>query len=250
MTALYLSGYQLNKKNITNYYFITIKKIRMKKFALIVAGGSGTRMKGAIPKQFLELQNRPVLMHTFDAFYNYDREIKFTLVLPENQMEYWKKLCEKHQFQINYKLVAGGETRFHSVKNGLDSIKKDGVVFIHDGVRPLVYAQTIQNCYTTAVEKGNALPVIPVSESVRYADDIGNRAVDRSKYFLVQTPQTFQTGIIKKAYQQDYSDSFTDDASVLEKLGETINLVDGNRENIKITYPEDLIIAKSFLFPQ
>ena len=222
----------------------------MKKFALIVAGGSGTRMKGAIPKQFLELQNRPVLMHTFKAFYNYDREIKFILVLPENQMEYWKNLCGKHQLQFNHKLVVGGETRFHSVKNGLDSINENGVVFIQDGVRPLVSAQTIQNCYTTAVEKGNALPVIPVSESLRFADNAGNKAIDRSKYFLVQTPQTFQTSIIQKAYQQNYSDSFTDDASVLEKLGETIHLVDGNRENIKITYPEDLIIAKSFLISQ
>jgi 2-C-methyl-D-erythritol 4-phosphate cytidylyltransferase len=216
----------------------------MKKFVLIVAGGSGTRMKSTVPKQFVELQNRPVLMHTFDAFYNYDSHIKFILVLPKNQFEFWEELCKKHRFQINYKLVAGGGTRFHSVKNGLNSIEDDGIVFIHDGVRPLVSIQTIRNCYTTAVEMGNAIPVIPVSESVRYADEVGNKMVNRSKLFLVQTPQTFQIGLIQKAFQQNYTDSFTDDASVLEKLGETIHLVEGNRENIKITYPEDILISQ------
>lgn len=222
----------------------------MKKFALIVAGGSGSRMKEKVPKQFMELHGRPVLMHTFDVFKKYDSQIEFILVLPKNQIEYWNELCKKHNFKTKYQLAFGGETRFHSVKNGLDLIDEAGIVFIHDGVRPLVSVQTIQNCFETTLGKGNALPVVPVPESVRFVDETGNKAVDRSKYFLVQTPQTFKTEIIKSAFQQKYSDKFTDDASVLEALGETINLVEGNRENIKITYPEDLIVAKCFLVSQ
>jgi len=219
----------------------------MKKFALIVAGGLGNRMKGAKPKQFLELHDRPVLMHTFECFKNYDAEIEFILVLPGKQMEFWKDLCEKHQFQIKHKLAFGGNTRFQSVKNGLELVPEKGIVFIHDGVRPLVSRQTIQNCYDNAVIKGNALPVIPVAESIRIIDSDKNRQVDRSKYFLVQTPQTFQSTLIKAAYSQTRDDNFTDDASVLEKYGQNIKLVEGNRENIKITWPEDLLIAQAFL---
>ncbi len=222
----------------------------MKKFALIVAGGSGSRMKDPVPKQFLEILGRPILMHTFDAFVRYDSQIEFILVLPKDQVDNWYSLCNKFRFEINYKLAPGGETRFQSVKNGLDIISENGIVFIHDGVRPLVSAQTIQNCYKTTLKKGNALPVVPVSESLRFSNSEGNKAVDRAHYFLVQTPQTFKTEVIKEAYQQSFSDTFTDDASVLENHGGTINLVDGNRENIKITYPEDLIVAKSFLIPQ
>ena len=219
----------------------------MKKFAIIVAGGSGNRMKGAVLKQFLELKGRPVLMHTFDRFINYSPEIEFVLVLPESQMGFWKELCKKHQFQIKHKLAPGGETRFQSVKNGLEIISEEGIVFIHDGVRPLVTKQTIQNCFNTAVAQGNALPVIPVTESVRFADSDENKPVDRSKYFLVQTPQTFQTVLIKEAYNQATSSNFTDDASVLEQYGHPIKLVEGNRENIKITWSEDLLVASAFL---
>jgi 2-C-methyl-D-erythritol 4-phosphate cytidylyltransferase len=222
----------------------------MKKFALIVAGGSGSRMKGDIPKQFMELNSRPILMHTFDVFRNYDEQLEFILVLPEAQLKFWKELCKKHQFTIQHKIASGGDARFFSVKNGLDLISEEGIVFIHDGVRPLVSKQTINNCLVETLANDNALPVVPVAESVRYLDNDGNKAVDRSKYYLVQTPQTFKTEIIKKAYQQPFSSSFTDDASVLEALGGKINLVIGNRENIKITYPEDLLVAKSFLSPQ
>jgi len=218
----------------------------MKKFVLIVAGGSGSRMKETVPKQFMELLGRPILMHTFDVFKKYDSNIEFILALPKNQVEYWNELCEKHDFKIKFKLAFGGKTRFHSVKNGLDLIDEDGIVFIHDGVRPLVSVQTIQNCFDTTLQKGNALPVVPVPESVRFVDNSGNKAVDRSKHFLVQTPQTFKTEVIKNAFQQNYSDKFTDDASVLESFGKTIYLVEGNRENIKITYPEDLVVAKCF----
>lgn len=219
----------------------------MKKFALIVAGGSGSRMKQDIPKQFSELNGRPVLMHVFDIFAKFDSQIEFVLVLPKNQVEFWETLCKKHQFNSKYRLASGGETRFHSVKNGLDLITDDGIVFIHDGVRPLVSEQTLQNCYNVASEKGNALPVLPATESVRFMNEQGNKAVERSNYVLVQTPQTFQTSLIKKAYQQEFSSIFTDDASVLENMEENIHLVEGNRENIKITYPEDLLIASAIL---
>jgi len=219
----------------------------MKKFALIVAGGSGNRMNNAVPKQFIEINGRPVLMHTFDAFINFDSKLEFILVLPKDQITFWDALCQKHQFKTEYKIAFGGETRFQSVKNGLDLISDDGIVFIHDGVRPLVSAKTLQNCLDTAIEKGNALPVIPVTESVRFANGSGNQPVDRSKYFLVQTPQTFQTRLIKNAYRLAKTDAFTDDATVLESRGETIHLVEGNRENIKITYPEDLVFARLFL---
>ncbi|MCK3683717.1 2-C-methyl-D-erythritol 4-phosphate cytidylyltransferase [Maribellus sp. YY47] len=217
------------------------------KFALIVAGGSGSRMNNEVPKQFLELAGKPVLMHTFEAFYSFDTAIRFVLVLPESEFQRWKELCEKHHFNINHHLAAGGSSRFESVKNGLDCIPEDGIVFIHDGVRPLVSKQTLQNCLDTARVKGNALPVVPVSESVRYIDGSKNTSLDRSKYFLVQTPQTFTLSLIKKAYQQPYSELFTDDASVLENMGTNIVTVEGNRENIKITFPEDLRIATLLL---
>jgi 2-C-methyl-D-erythritol 4-phosphate cytidylyltransferase len=219
----------------------------MKKFALIVAGGSGNRMRNTIPKQFIEIIGRPVLMHTIDIFLKYDPEIEIVLVLPKGQVEIWKSLCKTHKFSFNHRITNGGETRFNSVKNGLDIVPDDGIVFIHDGVRPLVSEQTLQNCFESALAKGNALPVIPVSESVRMVEGSNNFAVDRSKYFLVQTPQTFQAQLIKNAYQQAKSSSFTDDATVLENMGETIQLVEGNRENVKITYPEDLDLAEVFL---
>lgn len=221
----------------------------MKKFALIVAGGSGSRMNSTVPKQFMEIAGRPVLMHTFEAFYNYDSKLEFVLVLPENQLTPWKELCDKHRFDLKHKIAFGGKTRFHSVKNGLELVSDEGIVFIHDGVRPLVSGQTLQNCFETAVQKGNALPVVPVSESVRMVEKSENHSVDRSKYFLVQTPQTFQTGLIKEAYIKATSDLFTDDATVLESMGTNIHLVDGNRENIKITFPEDLLFAKMILSP-
>lgn len=216
-----------------------------KKFALIVAGGSGSRMKSQVPKQFLEMAGIPVLMHTIKVFEKFDQEIEFVVVLPENQVDYWKQLCKKHDFRIEHKIAFGGETRFHSVKNGLKQISEKGIVFIHDAVRPLVSNQTLLNCLETAIDKGNALPVIPVYESVREVSESKNRVADRSKLFLVQTPQTFQVQLIKDAYSKSNPESFTDDASVLESCGHQIHLVEGNRENIKITTPFDLVIAKN-----
>jgi len=218
-----------------------------KKFVLIVAGGSGSRMKNAVPKQFLELSGKPVLMHTFEAFHRFDPSIEFVLVLPEQEIGRWQQLCTKHKFSIPHQLAFGGPIRFESVKNGLAKIKKDGIVFIHDGVRPLVSQQTLHYCLDTAIEKGNALPVISPAESIRWIDGKVNKAVDRSKYFLVQTPQTFQVATIRNAYRQAYNEKFTDDASVLEATGQAIFTVQGNRENIKITFAEDLKYATMLL---
>jgi 2-C-methyl-D-erythritol 4-phosphate cytidylyltransferase len=219
----------------------------MKKFALIVAGGNGTRMNSEVPKQFLEIAGLPVMMHTILTFVSFSHQIELIVVLPESLFDHWKTLCTKYNFDVKHSLVQGGETRFHSVKNGLASINEEGIVFIHDAVRPLVSQSTIGHCYTTALQKGNALPVIPVIDSIREVKNDANKAVERSRFFLVQTPQTFQLNLIKKAFQSATHELFTDDASVLEQSGETINLVEGNRENIKITTQSDLIIAEAFL---
>jgi 2-C-methyl-D-erythritol 4-phosphate cytidylyltransferase len=219
----------------------------MKKFALIVAGGSGSRMRNEIPKQFIELAGKPIIMHTIQKFKDFDPEFEIVVVLSENLLKNWRNLCEKYRFEIKHNIALGGETRFNSVKNGLNAIKEDGIVFIHDAVRPLVSVQTLKNCLVSVCEKGNALPVVPVTESIRMIDGDENKAVARSNFFLVQTPQTFELKTIKSAYEQEFSDTFTDDASVFEKMGWKIELVDGNRENIKITFPEDLVIASALL---
>lgn len=220
---------------------------KFKKFALIVAGGSGNRMKNSVPKQFISVNGKPILMHTLEVFHRYDAEMEIVLVLPENQVEIWNELCNEHRFQLKHYIAFGGETRFHSVKNGLAKINEAGVVFIHDGVRPLVSLQTLENCFQTAVEKGNALPVVPATESIRYVDKTKSVAVDRSKHFLVQTPQTFRVDEVKAAYEQEFSTFFTDDASVLEQAGGHIHTVEGNIENIKITFPHDLKVAALLL---
>lgn len=219
----------------------------MEKFALIVAGGSGTRMGTEVPKQFLELNGKPILMHTFERFLYYDQAFQFVLVLPENQFDYWNELCTKYQFTISHRIVAGGTSRFQSVRNGLLTLPDSGIVFIHDGVRPLVSIQTLSNCEQSALNNGNALPVMPVVESLREVLPQGSKHADRSRFRLVQTPQTFQLDRIKQAFQQEESPLFTDDASVAEAFGDKIHLVDGNIENIKITQPADLRIAALFL---
>ncbi|MGQ7869032.1 2-C-methyl-D-erythritol 4-phosphate cytidylyltransferase [Sunxiuqinia sp. sy24] len=219
----------------------------MKKFALIVAGGVGSRMGAEVPKQFILLAGKPILLWTIQRFQDFDPEIALTLVLPENQFERWHDVCLQHQFTPNIQLVKGGQSRFQSVKNGLDAINEEGIVFIHDGVRPLVSRETLFSCFQVALEEGNALPVAPVVESLRQVDTDSSRHVDRSQFRLVQTPQTFQTSTIKKAYQQPEHDFFTDDASVCEAAGISIHLVDGNPENIKITTPVDLLMAEVLL---
>jgi 2-C-methyl-D-erythritol 4-phosphate cytidylyltransferase len=219
----------------------------MKKFVLIVAGGSGNRMGTEIPKQFLEICGKPILMHTIQVFYDFDPESKLIVVLPETQQEYWTGLCLKHSFTLTHSIVSGGLNRFNSVKNGLKLIDGDGIVFIHDGVRPLVNRQTIERCFNMAQKNGNAVPVLSVNESLRKHKGNQSVSVDRTLYLSVQTPQTFRSDQILKAFEQDFDQAFTDDASVAEKAGFPIFMVEGNRENIKITTQEDLIIAEAFM---
>ena len=219
----------------------------MKKFVIIVAGGSGNRMGTEIPKQLLELCGKPILMHTIQVFHDFDPESRIILVLPEDQQQFWKELCMKHSFSIFHRVISGGKTRFHSVKNGLSQIDGEGIVFIHDGVRPLVSQETIEKCNQMAQKNGNAIPVLSVNESLRKQEGDQNISVDRSQYFSVQTPQTFRSGQILEAYKQDFDPAVTDDASVAEKAGFPIFMVEGNRENIKITTPIDLIVAEALL---
>jgi 2-C-methyl-D-erythritol 4-phosphate cytidylyltransferase len=216
-------------------------------YALIMAGGSGHRMGGNIPKQFIELAGKPILMHTMQVFADFDNRMQIILVLPENQIELWKQLCLKYDFIIPHQIVTGGTERFFSVKNGLELIETDGIVFIHDGVRPLVSHKTIKRCYDLALQKGNALPVISVSESVRLIEQDASKAIDRNKVKLVQTPQTFRVSLIKEAYKQPFDKKFTDDALVLEEMGYSINITEGNRENIKITWLADLVWAEAVM---
>jgi len=215
----------------------------MTNYALIVAGGSGSRMNADVPKQFLLLNDKPVLMHTIERFHEYDNAIEIIVVLPEAQFELWESLCREYKFSIRHQLVAGGSVRFESVKNGLSRIQGDGIVAIHDGVRPLVSLETIGRCFEIARLKGNAIPVMPVIESLRMIDGENSKAVDRSSFVTIQTPQVFSISDIKSAYNQSFNEVFTDDASVLEAAGLAINLVEGNIENIKITHPADLILA-------
>lgn len=217
----------------------------MNLYALIVAGGTGSRMGTDIPKQFLELSGKPVLMHTIERFWSFDVSIKIVTVLPEDQMGYWEELQKKHSFSIPCTLVKGGPARFFSVKNGLEMIEDSSLVAIHDGVRPLVSLDTIKRCFDAAQKFGNAVPVISPADSVRMITEQGNMPVNRQFLRIIQTPQVFDSKLIKKAYLQDYSPEFTDDASLLEKTGETIHLVEGNRENLKITNPEDLAVAEA-----
>ncbi|HPR31242.1 MAG TPA: 2-C-methyl-D-erythritol 4-phosphate cytidylyltransferase [Prolixibacteraceae bacterium] len=220
----------------------------MKKFALMVAGGSGSRMNAPVPKQFLLLNGKPVLMHTLQRFFDFDPLLEFIVVLPGDQISVWEILCREYGFSIGHKRIEGGDTRFGSVWNGLNSIPdSEGIVFIHDGVRPLVSQATLQRCLETTQLKGNALPVLPLVESVREVKGSKNFPADRSRLYSVQTPQVFRLEEIRAAYALGYDPAFTDDTMVLERLGKTIHLVEGNRENIKITHAEDLFIAEAFL---
>jgi len=221
--------------------------VTKQKYAIIVAGGSGKRMGNEIPKQFIEVAGKPILMHTITCFYNYDITIKFIIVLPESQHEYWNELIQKYNFTIKHTVTKGGVERFFSVQKGLNHIPPNTLVAIHDGVRPLVSQATLKNCFEKAAEMGTAIPVVPATESIREFHHNINRAVNRNNYFMVQTPQVFQSDIILNAYKQEYDCIFTDDASVVEKAGVSIHLVDGNIENIKITRPIDLKIAEVLL---
>ena len=230
----------------------------MTDYIIIVAGGKGLRMGSDIPKQFLPVGGKPVLMRTLERFREYSPTLQIILVLPKAQQEYWRQLCQQYQFPLpveegvrggSYLLADGGETRFHSVQNGLALIPDDaeGVVGVHDGVRPFPSIEVIRNCYETAREKKAVIPVIPVVETVRQLEGATSFTVPRDDYRLVQTPQCFDIQLLKATNRQPYNDGFTDDASVVEAYGFDITLVEGNRENIKITTPYDLKIAEALI---
>lgn len=222
----------------------------MKKYVIIVAGGKGVRMGGEVPKQFLPIGGRPVLMRTMEAFHSYSPEVCLVLVLPVVQQTYWQELCEKHSFVLPYRLADGGETRFHSVKSGLDTIPADeeALVAVHDGVRPFVSSEVIARCFDEAARTSAAVPVTDVVETVRHLSADGQSVtVCRDSYKLVQTPQVFSLPLLQRAYAQAYVPDFTDDASVVESLGHAVTLVAGNRENIKLTTPFDLMIAETLV---
>ena len=218
-------------------------------YVIIVAGGKGLRMGSDIPKQFLPIGGKPVLMRTLERFREYSAELQIILVLPETQQDYWKGLCNEYHFQVEYLLANGGQTRFHSVQNGLALVPDDaeGVVGVHDGVRPFPSVEVIRNCYETARTAKAVIPVIPVVETVRHLEGDSSVTVPRGDYRLVQTPQTFDIQLLKAANRQPYNDGFTDDASVVESYGHAITLVEGNRENIKITTPYDIVVAEAII---
>lgn len=241
----FVRGASVSKVLLNFFIFAQIKKNCVEKYAIIVAGGKGDRMQRELPKQFLTIGGTPILMRTIEAFYRYQQGIKIVLVLPKSQFELWAELCEKHQFNLPYQLTEGGQTRFHSVQNGLALVPQNTLVAVHDGVRPFVSAETIENCYNMAAIKGAVIPTIEAVDSIRFFDEKGNKSVNRSLYRMVQTPQVFESTLLKQAYTQHYTSLFTDDASVVEAQGHSIFIVDGNRENIKITTPYDLIIGEA-----
>lgn len=221
--------------------------MNLSEHALIVAGGKGTRIKSKIPKQFIELNGKPVLLHTLEAFYQYSPGINVVLVLPKDDLETWQSIIKKYDFTKKVTLQEGGDTRFQSVKNGLDKIEGEGLVAIHDGVRPLVSPDIIGASFRLAAVHKTAVAAVRLKESIRMTDQDNTKAMDRSKFRLIQTPQTFDLQLIKQAYQQKEDPSLTDDASVAERAGHVISLFEGSYRNIKITTEEDLLIAQSLL---
>lgn len=237
--------------------------MKSEEFVIIVAGGKGLRMGGDIPKQFLPIGGKPILMRTLERFRAYSETLQIILVLPEAQQDYWQELCKQYEFQVDYQIANGGQTRFHSVQNGLALVPDDaeGVVGVHDGVRPFPSIEVITRCYETARQTKAVIPVIPVVETVRQilpsnqsnpnaVSNPSSITVPRDQYRLVQTPQTFDIQLLKAANRQPYNDGFTDDASVVESYGHPITLVEGNRENIKITTPYDITVAEAIINSQ
>ena len=237
--------------------------MKSEEFVIIVAGGKGLRMGGDIPKQFLPIGGKPILMRTLERFRAYSEALQIILVLPEAQQDYWQEICKQYEFQVDYQIANGGQTRFHSVQNGLALVPDDaeGVVGVHDGVRPFPSIEVITRCYETARQTKAVIPVIPVVETVRQilpsnqsnpnaVSNPSSITVPRDQYRLVQTPQTFDIQLLKAANRQPYNDGFTDDASVVESYGHQITLVEGNRENIKITTPYDITVAEAIINSQ
>jgi 2-C-methyl-D-erythritol 4-phosphate cytidylyltransferase len=219
----------------------------LKEYAIVVAGGKGTRIRSAVPKQYLELCGLPVLMHTLNAFYRYSQNITIILVLPKDDLQLWSELCRQHNFTRPYILEAGGDTRFQSVRNGLQKITGEGLVAIHDGVRPLVSEDIIGASFRLAAVHQSAVASVRLKESIRMTDQDKTRTMDRSRFRMIQTPQTFMVSIIRDAYQVREQESLTDDASVAELAGHAISLFEGSYENLKITTPEDLVVAEALM---
>ena len=219
----------------------------MKQYAIIVAGGTGQRMKSVVPKQFLELNQKPVLMHTIEKFYSASYSIHIIVVLPKSHHIVWTTLCNKHQFNIPHQICEGGSTRFKSVKNGLVHCKEEGIIAVHDGARPFIHPDLIEKLYHEAESNSAVIPVYPVLESIRKSNEVGSKALDRNQYFIVQTPQCFSSELLQKAYEQHEKETFTDDASVVEALGKEVYHFKGDRTNIKLTTPEDFLFAEAIL---
>ncbi|HMO32007.1 MAG TPA: 2-C-methyl-D-erythritol 4-phosphate cytidylyltransferase [Lacibacter sp.] len=219
----------------------------MKTYAVIVAGGSGTRMGSVLPKQFLLVQGKPVLYHTIQAFVQAFPGIDVILVLPEEHLELGREIVDGYFDDRQIRLTAGGETRFHSVQNGLRLVQEESIVFVHDGVRCLVSGDLLQRCYNSALETGSAVPVVESRDSLRMLTEEGSEPVDRSRIRLVQTPQTFHSKILQAAFDIDYKERFTDEATVVEAFGLKVTLVPGDPSNIKITTPIDLVVAEQLM---
>ena len=219
----------------------------MKKYAVIVAGGIGKRMKNNTPKQFLLLKKKPVLYYTINAFLKVYDDIQIILVLPEEHIAKGQEIIDGYFDNSRIQLANGGRTRFHSVKSGLSLITEESIIFVHDGVRCLLTQHLIYRCYEAAEKFGTAVPVISCRDSVRLITETGNEALNRNVIKLVQTPQTFHSKILLQAYKIDYKDKFTDEASVVEAFGLKVNLIDGEENNIKITNPSDLLLAEKII---
>ncbi len=220
---------------------------KLPEYAIIVAGGSGSRMQQQLPKQFIEVAAKPILMHTIERFYTYNSSLRIIVVLPQEQLTAWRELCRKHTFKVFHMTVTGGATRFQSVRNGLGAVMGDGLIAVHDGVRPFVDVEIIREAFKAAEQHGSAVVAVSPKDSIRELSEEGSHAVQRDKYKLVQTPQCFKADILRKAYEQPEQEYFTDDASVVESIGESIKLIEGSYRNIKITTPEDLILAEAFV---
>lgn len=223
---------------------------QLPEYAIIVAGGLGSRMQHDVPKQFIPVAGKPILMRTIERFHDYNPTIRLIVVLPKEQLTTWRELCKEHNFKLFHMTVPGGTTRFGSVKNGLDAVMGDGLIAVHDGVRPFVDTETIKAAFDAAANYGSGVVAVSPKDSIRELTPERSKAVPRTNYKLMQTPQVFKAGILKKAYDQAEQSRFTDDASVVESIGEIITLVEGSYRNIKITTPEDLILAEAFVKEQ
>jgi 2-C-methyl-D-erythritol 4-phosphate cytidylyltransferase len=215
--------------------------------AIIVAGGVGKRMASPVPKQFLLLHGKPVLCHTIAAFHRFDPAMQLVVVLPKEQIDIWRTLCIGHHFSIEHTVVSGGAERFHSVHEGLKEVKHDGLVAVHDGVRPLVSVELIERCFTAAEEHSAVIPVVSVGSSMRQVSGDSSHALDRSSLRIVQTPQCFAVPLLRKAFELPYEPAFTDEATLVERSGRPVHLVEGEERNLKVTTPMDLQVAEALL---